>query len=106
MSDRYTGRNSGKQIPKCCGILSSLETDNDIMADRAFGIEDNLPVGVTLNISPFLKGQPQLSLKDVVHTRRIALVRTHNERAVQRTEYYELLQAVLQLPVAPDFNEV
>ena len=106
VSDLYTGRNSGKQIPKRCGILSSLETDDNIMADRGFGIEDDLPLGVTLNISSFLKGQPQLSLEDVVHTRRIALARIHNERAIQRTKYDKLLQAVLRLSVAPDFNKI
>ena len=106
MSDLYTGRNSGKQIPKCCGILSSLEIDDDIMVNRGFGIEHDLPVGITLNISPFLKGEPQLSLKDVMHTRRIPLVHILNERAIQRTKYYKLLQAVLRLSLAPDFNKI
>ena len=50
MSDLYAGRNSNKHITKYCGILSLLEPGDDVMADRGFYIDTDLPVGVTLNI--------------------------------------------------------
>ena len=65
--------------------------------------EDDLPVGVTLNILLFLEGQSQLSPKDEVHIRRIASVLIYVERAIQRKIIYNLI-AVFQLYMNPDFN--
>ena len=43
------------------------------MADRGFDImEDLAPLGVMLNIPPFLRGKSQLESKELVQTRRIA----------------------------------
>ena len=39
------------------------------MADRGFEIEDELPVGVSLNIPTFLKGKGQLNMEEE-HTTR------------------------------------
>ena len=48
-----------------CGILNFLEPGDEIMADRSFGIEDDLLeddlVGVSLNLPPFLNDQKQFS---------------------------------------------
>ena len=41
------------------------------MADRGFDIEEDLPIGVTLNIQPFLNGKSQLDLQKELETRRI-----------------------------------
>ena len=55
------------------------------MADRGFTIQDQLnAVGVDLNIPSFLSGRPQLSASEVQHTRHIASVRIHVERAIGR----------------------
>ena len=64
ISELYAGRTSDKQITKDCGILCMLEPGDDLMADRGFDIEDDMPDGVTLNIPPFLNGAPQLSVSD------------------------------------------
>ena len=61
------------------------------MADRNVDIEDDLPIGVTLRIPPFLKGHSHFSRKDEVHPRRIAPVRTHDETAIQRTKDHKIL---------------
>ena len=45
------------------------------MADKGFTIQDLLPLGVSLNISPFLGSSSQLPAADVVHTQE--LVHTH-----------------------------
>ena len=86
-SDLNAGKNSDKQITNYCGILSLLELCDDIIADREFDIEEDLPVGVTLRIPPFLKGHLQFSLKD---DRKIALVRAHAESTIQRTKNYKI----------------
>ena len=38
------------------------------MADKGFTIEDLLPLGVSLNIPPFLGSSNQMPAQDVVHT--------------------------------------
>ena len=58
------------------------------MADRGFDISDDLPEGVTLNISAFMKGKEQLSFEEETETRRIASVRIHVECAIERDKNY------------------
>ena len=59
------------------------------MADRGFDVHDLLQsVGVELNIPPYLSGQPQLDEPELVETRRIASLRIHVERAIERIKNY------------------
>lgn len=50
VSELYVGRTSDKELTKNCEILKLLEEEDQIIADKAFLIEDCLPDGVTLNI--------------------------------------------------------
>ena len=52
------------RLPRICSILNLLESGDQVMADRGFDIENEMPPGVGLNIPPFLDGAPQLSLQD------------------------------------------
>ena len=54
------------------------------MADKGFQIQDILPPGVSLNISPFLGRNSQMSAEDVVRTEQIASVRIYMERAINK----------------------
>ena len=55
------------------------------MADHGFNIQDDLtPLGVRINIPPFLKGKEQLDEEELIETRRIASLRIHMERAMER----------------------
>ncbi len=59
------------------------------MVDRGFNVEDILlPLGVELNMPLFLCGRDQLDEQDVVETRRIASLRIHVERAIERIKNY------------------
>ena len=50
------------------------------MADRGFDIQDDLtPLGVKVNIPPFLKGRKQLDEGEMIETRWIASLRIHVE---------------------------
>ena len=73
----YVGRITDKKITHDCGMLDLLEEGDQIIADRGFDIADNLPAGVTLNITAFLNGDEQLTVKDEITIRRIASVRVH-----------------------------
>ena len=106
ISELYAGRTSDKQITKDCGILNMLESGDDLMADRGFDIEDDMPDGVTLNIPPFLNGAPQLSVSDESETRKIAAVRVHVERAIQRIKCFRILKNVFPLSMASELNKI
>ena len=106
MSDLYAGRSSDKQITKDCGILNLVEEGGSIMADKGFEIADDLPKGVTLNITPFLRANDHLSIEDETETRQIASVKIHVERAVSRIKAFRILSAVYPLKLAPDLNKV
>ena len=84
VSDLYAGRCSDKAIPKDCGILDLLQTNDSVMADKGFTITDILPSGVSLHIPTFLKDRPSLSIEEETETRCIASVRVHVERAIRR----------------------
>ena len=59
------------------------------MADRCFNIQDDLTtIGVRVNIPPFLKGKQQLERNELVETRRIASLRIHVERAMERIKNF------------------
>ena len=67
------------------------------MADKGFTIEDLLPLGVSLNIPPFLGGNPQMSAEDVVKTQSIASVRIHIEHAKNKIKNFRIWQGELPL---------
>ena len=59
------------------------------MADRGFDVHDLLQsVGVELNIPPYLSGRLQLDEPELVETRRIASLRIHVERPIERIKNY------------------
>ncbi len=61
------------------------------MADRGFKVQDVFEdKEVRLNIPPFLNGKEQLSEHELVEPRRIASVRIHIERAIERKNYHIL----------------
>ena len=106
VSDLYAGRTSDKKLTLDSGIYKLLEPGDSVMADRGFEIEDDLPDNVSLNIPPFLNGKPQLSLQEENETRKIASVRVHVERAIERVKNYRILQTVFPLSMAPELNKI
>ena len=68
------------------------------MADRGFDILGDLaPIGVKLNIPPFLHGKCQLDSSELVETRKIALLRIHVERCMERIKNYHIFYGVMPL---------
>ena len=67
------------------------------MADRGFDIQDYYltPHGVKVNIPPFLKGKQQLDSHELVETRRIASLRIHVERAMERIKNYHIFDRTI-----------
>ena len=70
VSQLYTCSISDREIVLRSGILSqSFDLGDSVMADKGFQIQDILPLGVDLNIPPFLGSDAQMSAEDV-DTRR------------------------------------
>jgi len=67
------------------GLMDLLERENSVLADRGFNIQDDLtPLGVKVNIPPFLKGKKQLEPNESVKTRCIASLRIQVEHGMER----------------------
>lgn len=72
------------EIVERSGILDLPFNDGDsVMADKGFTISDVLPLGVSLNIPPFLGGSRQMPPEEVMKTQEIARLRIHVERAIK-----------------------
>ena len=54
------------------------------MADKRLTVEDLLPLGVSLNIPPFLGSKRQMSPQEVVETQSIASLRIRVERGIKK----------------------
>jgi hypothetical protein len=91
ISQLYTGSISNREIVRRSGFLDlPLEQGDSVMADKGFTIEDLLPLGVTLNLSPFLGSSSQMPAGDVVKTHEIASLRIHVERAINKIKNFHI----------------
>ena len=107
ISDLYPGSISDKELTRKSGILELLQRGDSVMADRGFDIQDDLtPLGVKLNMPPFLRGKSQLDYKEMVETRRIASVRIHVERAMERIKNYHIFDKVLSASLTDLANQI
>ena len=80
LSDVYEGRISDKDITVKSGLVRSRR-----LIKSAYLIRDILdPRKIDLNIPPFLSGRDRLTPQEEILTKRIARVRIHVERAIER----------------------
>ena len=96
VSKLYPGSISDQMLTRKSGLLDLLEKGDSVMANRGFNIQDDLtPLGVKVNIPPFLKGKTQLEPEELVETRRIASLRIHVERAMERIQNYHIFDRTI-----------
>ena len=88
ISPTYEGSISDKKLVQLSGLLDKLEVGDEIMADKGFDLL--APLGVRLNIPPFLKSGSQFSSDDVLHTKKVAKLRIHVERAIGRINEFRI----------------
>ena len=92
VSETYEGSISDRKLVEVSGLLELLEPGDEIMADKGFQIKDLLaPLGVRLNMPPFLNSNTQMPKEDVLLTRKIAHLRIHVERAIGRVKQFCIL---------------
>lgn len=107
VSDLVPGRMSDQEITVNSGLIEDLSKGDSVMADRGFLIDEYLAKKeVSLNIPPFMSGKEQLSPKEEQETRKIARVRIHVERAIERVKNFRLLNFVFPNSMASDLNKI
>lgn len=93
-----TGSISDKEIVERSGFLKlPFENGDCVIADKGFTIEDVLPLGVTLNIPPFLGMSDQMSAEGVIKTQEIASLRIHVERSINKVKNVLIFEGVMPL---------
>lgn len=103
----YTGSISDREIVERSGFLKLPFSDGDsVMADKGFTIEDILPLGVSLNIPPFLGMYDQMSAEDVIATQEIASLRIHVERAINKVKNFQIFDGVIPLSLFGVVNQM
>ena len=98
ISQLYTGSISDREIVERSGMLDLPFNEGDsVMADKGFTISDILPLGVSLNIPPFLGTSTQMPPEDVVRTQEIARLWIHVERAINKIKNFLIWDSVIPL---------
>ena len=69
-------------------------------------MEDLAPLGMKLNISPFLHGKTQLDTGELVETRRIASLQIHVERCMERIKNFHIFDGVMPLSMMDISNQI
>ena len=107
ISQLYTGSISDREIVIRSGFLSQkFENGDTVMADKGFQIADILPLGVKLNIPPFLGANTQMSAEDVVRTQQIAGLRIHVERAINKIKNFLIWKGEIPLSLFSVVNQM
>jgi len=78
------------------------------MADKGFDIQDDLAkYGVTLNIPAFFKGSNQFSsVQQAQHNKKIASLRVHVERGIERIKNWHIFDRCIPIRLAPVASEI
>ena len=96
VSELYSGIIADKELTRQSGVLHLLERGDAVMAERGFDIQADLtPLGVKLNMPPYLKGKSQLTKNEMIETRRIASACIQVELAMERIKNYHFFDRVL-----------
>ena len=109
LSELFTRSISDCELFEQSGFLKLLESatrGRSLMADRGFDVEDLLaPLGIKLNV-PARKSGLQLTEAGVLRTQRIARVRIHVERAINRAKNFTIFDKVIPLSLAGSINQM
>ena len=107
VSEVYEGSISDRRLVEVSGLLEKLQPGDEVMADKGFTIQDLLtPIGVRLNVPPFLNSQAQMPANDVILTKKIAQLRVHVERAIGRIKEFRILQSTIPATMWDSINEL
>ena len=95
MSTLFGRSISDKEITLTSGLVEKLQYGDCIMGDRGFKIQEMLTSkGVSVNVPPFMNESGHFEDRQLLETRRIATLRIHVEKAIERIKNYHILDFV------------
>lgn len=99
VKDLYTGSISDLEIVKKSGYFDNLNKGDWVMADKGFTIQDDLAtVGARLVIPSFLQSRHQFCKRETEHNKKVASLRIHVERCMERLKNWYFLMGQSLLP--------
>ena len=106
ISQLYTGHISSTEIVMPSGFLNlPFARGDSVMADKGFTVQDLLPLGVCLNIPPFLGNKGQITPEEVMQTQQIASLRIHVERAINKIKNFHIWDSVVPFTLFSVVNQ-
>jgi len=107
VSSLYAGSISDKHITQVSGILDLLESDDVVMADKGFLIQDMLQkLNCSLVMPHFLAKKGQFTEQEAKYNKLISNLRVHVERANRRFKEYHLFDTSIPLNLAGSVNQL
>jgi hypothetical protein len=107
VSRAFGGRTSDKVITQRSGFLDLVEYGDLVLADRGFLIGEDLAArNASLLIPSFTRGKKQLSQREVEMTRKLAHVRIHVERAIERIKNFKILSTTMSMNMVPHSDNI
>ena len=107
VSEAWGGRSTDREITLKSGILDHVDPKDQWLADRGFLIKgEMLQRGAELVVPPAGKGFEQMSSDDVKKTKKIANVRIHVERAIERIKRFRFLRNQIMLQHLAIFDDI
>ena len=92
VSDSYGGSTSDRQIVERSALTSMCSTNDSIMADKGFNVQDIFaPFDIQINIPTFFKKKNRMNSETVIRDRKISSKRVHIERIIGLAKTYRNL---------------
>lgn len=106
ISKLWGGRASDRHIVVKSSFLSYLIPGDQVLADRGFTVREELMIrGAELVMPPAAKGKSQMTTADVRKTKKIANVRIHVERVIQRIKQFRMLSQVIPISMLSTLDD-
>ncbi|XP_033736361.1 uncharacterized protein LOC117324552 [Pecten maximus] len=103
----YAGSISDKKITEKSGVVDMCDDGDAIMVDKGFLISDMTTLkNIQLIIPPFKRKHRKFSRRVVETTRRIANLRIHVERQMQRIKLFRILNGIMPISSADTASNV
>jgi len=107
LSDCYGGRASDKFITKDSGFYNLLERGDEVMADRGFQIQEELLLNFCkLIVPPGARVKSQMTSSECLKTKKVANLRIHVERAINRIKCFRILSGTLSLTMLQHVDDI
>ena len=93
--------------PERLGFYDLLERDDEVVADRGFQIQKDLPLHFCrLVVPPGARVKSQMAKAEVKKTKETANLRIHVERAINRTKFFRILKGTIPVTIMQPVDDI